>query len=197
MENFNIDRVPLTKNVVNDFFANVFKGEVAGLSNTTGLSYTLIYNLVHGRIHSLSVADYKRIFGEDPPRHEFARVNGRHFRSMVRLWLFLNDDVTEKDIYAEYYNDKRSLKKIDYRIFSGTTKTVEVGLERMMEKKFQKQGLDHEEIVEWIQDLDRHPRKDRQPYKKAKPLLEYLEKNLHVNPSCLLKSISVHPIRIV
>jgi len=186
MENLNKDRVPLTKHVVDEFFEHVFTGEVAGLSNAKGLSYTLIYNLVHGRIHSLSVADYRRIFGEDPPRKEIARVNGHYFRSMVKLWLFLNDDVTEKDIYREYYRGKRSLKKIDYRIFTGSTKTVEAGLEKMMEKKFLDQGLDREEIMGWNQDLNMRVPRERRPYKQVKPLLDYLKKTLKANPSHLL-----------
>ncbi len=186
MENVYTDRIYLTKRVLENFFNNVFTGEVTSFSNTKGLSYGLIYNLVHGRIHSLSVADYRRIFGEYPPGQEFARVNGHYFRSMVKLWLFLNDDVTEKDLYREYYQGKRSLKKIDYRIFSGSTKTVEAGLEKMMEGKFLQEGLDHEEIMEWIQDLDMLEHGERRPYKRVKPLLEYLEKSLHANPSYLL-----------
>ena len=46
---------------------NIFPGKVSELATVKGLSYTLIYNLVHGRIHSLSKSDYRRIFGEEPP----------------------------------------------------------------------------------------------------------------------------------
>lgn len=186
MEKLNTDRVHLTKNVMSHFLENIYTGEVSSLSDAMGLSYTLIYNLVHGRIHSLSVADYRRIFGEDPPRRLFARVDGRYFRAMVELWLFLHDEITEKDLYREYYKGKRSLKKIDYRIFSGSTKTVEAGLEKMMERKFLEQGLDREEIMEWIQDLNLSQERERVPYEQAKPGLDYLQKHLDASPSYLL-----------
>ena len=186
MENVSADRIHLTKAVMDKFFKHVFTGEITGFSQATGLSYGLIYNLVHGRIHSLSGADYRRIFGEDPPRQTFDRVNGHYFRSMVKLWVFLMGDVTERDLYREYYQNKRTMNKVDYRIFSGFTKTVEAGLEEMMERKFLQQGLDHEDIVEWIHELDSLTPGERRPYKQAKPFLDYLQKHLNANPSYLL-----------
>ena len=53
------------------------------MSKDRGLSYTLIYNLVRGRIRTLSARDYKIIFGEDPPLQEIERVDGEYFRKMV------------------------------------------------------------------------------------------------------------------
>jgi hypothetical protein len=131
-------------------FVGDLTGEVSGLSAHTGLPYGLIYNLVRGRIHSLSVAEYRRIFGETPPVQKQKRVKGDYFRGMVRLWMFLHQGTRGKDLYREFYLGRRSLKKVDYRIFSGATKTVEGRIERAMELKFLSQGLDRPQIMGWI-----------------------------------------------
>ena len=94
-------RIELTPNMIERFHEEIFEGDVSEFSAHRGLSYSLIYNLVHGRINSLSAADYRRIFGEDPPEQETQRVSGEAFRGMVRLWLFLNEHATKKDLYAE------------------------------------------------------------------------------------------------
>ena len=179
-------RIELTGEILKDFFDQVFRGEVAEFCAYRGLPYGLIYNLVHGRIASISASDYRRIFGEDPPEQEPKRVSGAYFRGMVRLWLFLNEEATEKDLYHEFYTGKRSVKKTDYRIFTGATKTVESRLERMMEKKFLDQCLCPEEIQRWIKELDREGRGDRVPFAALKPVLERLERNLQVHPTRLL-----------
>jgi hypothetical protein len=77
-------------------FSIIFEGNVPELSANKGLTYDLVYNLVHGRIRSLSVGDYRAIFGVDPPRHAQKRVNARYFRGMVRLRLFLNNKDTRR-----------------------------------------------------------------------------------------------------
>src|SRR4030042_4737537 len=134
-------RVVLTKEMLDDFFSRVFKGNVPELSATKVLTYDLVYNLVHGRIRSLSVGDYRAIFGVDPPRHAQKRVNARYFRGMVRLWLFLNNKATEADLYREF-NKGREFKKIDYRVFAGDkVRTVEARLERWMEQLFLSRGV--------------------------------------------------------
>ena len=179
-------RIELTGEILKHFFDEVFSGEVAEFSSYKGLPYGLIYNLVHGRISSISAADYRRIFGEDPPEQEPKRVNGQYFRGMVRLWLFLNEDASEKALYREFYGGKRSVKKTDYRIFSGLTKTVERRLERKMEQKLVEQGLSSEEIQSWINGLDRNREGGRVPFEALKPLLERLEERLKVHPTRLL-----------
>lgn len=52
------------------------------------------------------------IFGEEPPNQAVRRVSGAYFREMVQLWLFLNGDVSEADLYREFYRDK-NVKKVD------------------------------------------------------------------------------------
>jgi len=180
-------RVEITKDIRDRLFAGDLKGEISELSAHTGLPYGLIYNLVRGRIHSLSVAEYRRIFGETPPVKEQKRVKGDYFRGMVRLWMFLNRGVTEKDLYREFYLGRRSLKKADYRIFNGGTKTVEGRIEEAMEQKFLIQGLDRSQVIRWIQELDQSRGEERVPYEGAKPVLQFLHETLGVHPSRLLR----------
>jgi hypothetical protein len=183
---YDAPRVEITEALLDRLFTGGLKGEVSDLSVHTGLPYSLIYNLVRGRIHSLSPAEYRRIFGEAPPLQEQQRVKGEYFRGMVRLWMFLNKESTEKDLYRELHLGRRSVKKADYRIFSGATKTVEARLEKAMEQKFLSQGLDRSEIIRWILDLDRSRRQERVPYEEAKPLLQFLHESLGIHPSHLL-----------
>jgi hypothetical protein len=180
-------RVEITKEIRDRLFAGDLKGEVSELSAHTGLPYGLIYNLVRGRIHSLSVAEYRRIFGETPPDKEHRRVRGDYFRGMVRLWMFLNQGITEKDLYRELYQGRRSLKKADYRLFSGATKTVEGRLEHIMEQKFASLGLDRSEVIRWIREVDQSSRKQRVPYEEARPALLFLQETLRIHPTHLLR----------
>jgi hypothetical protein len=184
---YDAPRVEVTKALRDRLFTGDLKGEVSELSAQTGLPYGLIYNLVRGRIHTLSPAEYRRIFGEAPPLQEQKRVKGEYFRGMVRLWMFLNQGSTEKDLYRELHQGRKSVEKADYRIFSGATKTVEARFEKAMEQKFLSQGLDRAEIIRWIQELDRSRRKARVPYKEAKPLLQFLHEALGIHPAHLLR----------
>jgi hypothetical protein len=169
-------RVVLTKDMFDDFFERVFKGNVPELSATKGLTYDLVYNLVHGRIRSLSVGDYRAIFGVDPPLYAQKRVNARYFRGMVRLWLFLNNKDTEADLYREF-NKGREFKKIDYRVFAGDkVRTVEARLERWMEQMFLSRGFGREDIENGIAEMKSGRYEEKIPYVNLKPLLEYLAK---------------------
>lgn len=182
-------RIALTDRIRRNFFDNIFPGKVSELAHVKGLSYTLVYNLVHGRIHSLSKSDYRRIFGEEPPYQVPKRVDGEIFRGMVRLWLFMNDDITEADLYEGFYKD-RKFKRVDYRIFSGEIRTVDPRLERIMEEKFLNHGFDRSEIERGIQELDRRSEEERLDYEEIKPALDYLEDALEVNPSRILNQWS-------
>lgn len=185
----NRQRIELTDRMLKKFFKNIFTGTVAGFASTRGLSYTLVYNMVHGRIHSLSAKDYRKIFEEDPPHQLPKRVEGDRFRRMVRLWLFLNDDIAEVDLYKEFYPDK-NFKKVDYRIFNGEIGTVELRLERIMENKFISYGFDQSEIEEGIVELDLMDVEERVPYEEIKPVLDYLKETLEINPSHILNQWS-------
>jgi hypothetical protein len=180
-----LTRIELTDEILQDFIENVYEGDISQVSMERGLPYSLIYNMVHGRIHSISAENYRILFGQEPPLETQRRVDGTYFRGMVRLWLFLNEDSTEKKLYEEFYPSKR-IRKVDYRIFSGMTKSVEKGLERLMEEKFLSQGFSRQDISEWIDDLDQNRIKERVPYDDIKPLLDYLEETLQVNPTRVL-----------
>jgi hypothetical protein len=171
--------------MLNEFFDNIFQGRISKLSKDRGLSYTLVYNLAHGRIHTLSARDYKIIFGEDPPLNESDRVDGKYFRQMVKLWLFLNDDVTEADLYREFYPRKK-FSRVDYRIFTGDVKTVPSRFEKLLEKKFLDQGFQQTEIKQYIEELSLTSYNDRIFYNDLKPTLEYLENKLDVHPGRIL-----------
>jgi hypothetical protein len=182
-------RIKLTDGIIRNFFDKIFPGTISELATVKGLSYTLVYNLVHGRIHSLSKSDYRRIFGDEPPYQVPKRVDGNFFRDMVRLWLFLNDDITESDLYEEFHKGKK-FKRVDYRIFSGEIRTVHRRLERIMEEKFLDHGFARPEIERGIQELDRMGEEERVDYEEIRPVLEYLEDALDVNPSRILKQWS-------
>jgi hypothetical protein len=182
-------RIVLTKKMMGEFFTKIFKGDVPELSAVTGLPYDLVYNLVHGRIRSLSVSDYRTIFGDEPPRQAQKRVGARYFREMVKLWLFLNPDGTEAELYREF-NEGRSFKKIDYRIFSGSkVKTVSAEAERWMEEKFLGQGFERAEIEGGIAEIESTGYEEKVPYSNIKPLLEYLE-NIGVSATKILNQWS-------
>jgi hypothetical protein len=181
----NENRIRLTESMLKVFLHDILHETISEFAVKTGLSYQLIYNLAHGRIHSLSKRDYRIIFGEDPPFQEPERIDGSFFRGMVRLWLFLNEGITEARIYKEFHQDK-AFARVDYRIFSGEVKTVPSRLEKFMERKFVPQGLDRREIRNWILELDRLKDEERVPYEEIKPFLDYIEYTLAVNPSLIL-----------
>jgi hypothetical protein len=169
-------RIVLTKKMMEEFFTKVFKGDVPELSAAKGLPYDLVYNLVHGRIRSLSEEDYRAIFGDEPPRQARKRVGARYFRGMVKLWLFLNRDGTEAELYREF-NQGRRFKKVDYRVFSGSkVKSVSAEAERWMEEKFLGQGFKRNEIEEGIAEIESIGYEEKIPYAKIKPVLDYLER---------------------
>lgn len=185
MEDTAQPRVHITEEIFNYFFLNILRGTVSEFAHGKGLPYTLVYNLVHGRIKSISALDYERIFGEKPTDRQLQRVDGKYFRDMVRLWLYLNHDAKKKDLYKEFYPDKR-FKKVDSRIFSGKVKTIEIRLEKAMEQKFFDQGIDRPEIRTLIAELQRSQYEERFPYEAAKPVLESLEQTFDISPSCVL-----------
>jgi len=185
MEDTDQSRVHITEEIFSHFFLNILTGTVSEFAHGKGLPYSLVYNLVHGRIKSISARDYERIFGEKPLDRQLQRVDGNYFRDMVRLWLFLNDDAKKKDLYKEFYPGKR-FKKVDSRIFSGKVKTIEIRLEKAMEQKFFDQGLDRPEIRTWIAELQRSQYEERVPYKAAKPVLASLQQIFDISPSCVL-----------
>lgn len=181
----NQPRIWLTQEIMENFSSEVFKENISSLAREKGLPYTLVYNLIRGRIRSLSFEDYRILFGEEPPPQNPKRVNGDYFRGMVRLWLFLNEDISQADLYRELYPAKRK-SYVDYRIFHGEVKSVEAGVERIMEQKFFNHGFERSEIKKWIEEHDLIEDKERVLYEEIKPLLDYLKGHLGVNPTQIL-----------
>ncbi len=181
----NQPRIRLTKEILENFLGQVFKGNISALAREKGLPYTLLYNLICGRIRSLSLKDYRILFEEEPPPQNPERVDGHYFRGMVRLWLFLNQDISKADLYRELYPTKKT-NYVDYRIFHGEVKSVEAGIERIMEKKFLDHGFERSEIEKWVEEYDSIEDKERVLYEEIKPLLDYLKSHLGVNPTQIL-----------
>ena len=156
------------------------------LANRTGLPYMLVYNIVHGRVKSISDRHYRALFGEAPLPRVPKKVDGAAFRAMSALWLFLNDDVTKADLYREFYGEGHP-KKPDPRIFNGQIRTVEFRLERIMRKKFSDAGVDGQQLDRWIDELETLPHDDRVPYGRIRPVLLFLQDQLGVHPTSILK----------
>jgi hypothetical protein len=178
-------RVELNEEILKKILKRISSGRISEVADDIGLPYDLAYNLVHGRINSLSAENYKLIFGEAPPKQAIKRVSGGYFKEMVKLWLFLNDDVSEADLYWEFYRNK-DVKKVDYRIFSEVTQTVEKKIERAMEQKFIDQGFYRPDIKELIRELHLMEKQERVLYKDIKPILKFLEETLEINPTRIL-----------
>jgi hypothetical protein len=181
----NQPRTRVTQEILDIFLGKVFRGNISDLAREKGLPYTLVYNLMCGRIRSLSFKDYRILFGDDPPPQDPERVKGDYFRGMVRLWLFLNEDISQADLYRELYPTKKT-SYVDYRIFHGEVKSVEAGVERIMEKKFLDQGFKRSEIRKWIEEHDLMADEERILYEEIKPLLDYLKGHLGINPTQIL-----------
>ena len=178
-------RVQLNEEILKKILKRISSGRVSEVADDIGLPYDLAYNLVHGRISSLSEENYKLIFGEDPPKQALKRVSGAYFKEMVQLWLFLNGDVSEADLYWEFYRNK-DVKKVDYRIFSEVTQTVEKTIEHAMEQKFIDQGFNGSDIKEMIRELKLLEKEERVLYKDIKPILSFLADTLEINPTRIL-----------
>ncbi len=179
-------RIILTDRVFNHFFTNIYKESVSELSRRTGLPYRLIYNVVNRRIKSVSAREYRLIFKEIPPPQLIQKVDGNFFREMVTLWLFLHDHETKSDLYRDVFG-KRETKRVDYRIFSGKTRTIDIELERIMEAKFLEYGLDRKTTMEWIIELNQSNNDGRVAYSQIEPVLRYLEETAGIHPSSILK----------
>lgn len=178
-------RVTLTDKDL-EHLARIHAGDaVPMLTKRSGLPYMLVYNVVHGRVKSISDRHYRMLFGEPPPHRHLQKVDGSLFRQMARLWLFLNDDLTQSDLYREYYGTEHP-RKPDLRIFSGKTRMVDAGLERFMHRKFADAGIDEALLDQWLQEMDTLPRQERVSYGKIQPVLQYLKAHLGVHPTAVL-----------
>lgn len=162
------------------------KGQtVSDMAKRTGLPYLLIYNIIHRRVKSLSARHYRIIFGESPPVQNQKKTDGRHFREMVELWLFLNEGVTKSDLYWEFCGHDRT-KRVDYRLFTGQTRSVDPAFAQHMENKFSASGIDPVTLRRWAGEYRQVAREDLIAYERVRPLLMYLKDALGVHPTTVL-----------
>ena len=158
---------------------------VSALAERTGLPYMQVYNIVNGRVKSISDRHYRVLFGQAPPPREPKKVDGSAFRAMVDLWLFLNDDITRSDLSRYFYGDEHP-KKPDLRIFSGQVRTVAPSLEQAMRKKFSDAGVDGPLLDRWLDELDTMPPGGRVAYHRIRPVLHFIRDALGVHPTAIL-----------
>ena len=158
---------------------------VSALARRAGLPYLLIYNIVHRRIKSISTRHFRLIFGQSPPLQVQQKTDGTRFRKMVALWLFLNDSATKADLYREYYGPSHT-KRVDYRLFSGQTGSVDPGLVRHMEDKFMRSGIDLDTVRSWADEFAHWDRETLIDYRRVRPLIQYLHDALGVHPTTVL-----------
>ncbi len=158
----------------------------AVLAKHVELPYMLVYNIVQGRVKSVSDRHYRMLFGEVPPCREPKQVDGTAFRAMVELWLFLDTGVSRSDLYREFYSQE-SLQKIDYRIFNGRTRKVDVRLARFMREKFLDAGIDEQLLERWLAERELLPRDNWVSYDRIRPVLLFLRDELGLHPTSVLK----------
>ena len=164
---------------------SAFKHKIPETARLAGLPYLLVYNIVHGRVRSLSAHDYRKLFREAPPPQEPHKVDGAFFRQMVRLWLYLNGDTSQADLYREFFGTHHT-KRVDYRIFNGQVKTVSIRLEGAMLKKFAETGLDRSAVERWIEEFESQEKPGRIAYERIRPILFFLQSTLNVSPTAIL-----------
>ncbi len=178
---------PTEKNLA--FLQNeVDAASVSSVARRAGLPYLLVYNVVHGRVNTLSALNYRKLFRQEPPRDALFKVDGAYFRAMVDLYLYLMDGVTKADLFREFYPGSRS-RKIDYRIFNGQTPMVDFRLAKLMEEKLAAQGLDPDTVRQWVVEHKRTAVPDRVPYSAIRPALGYLKRELGIHPTFLLDQV--------
>lgn len=178
-------RVKLTASMLEHLTERIKGLSVAELAERTGLPYLLIYNIVHRRIKSLSARHYQMIFGSHPPPQEQKKTDGTYFRELVDLWLLLNEGVSKSDLYWEFYGAGHT-KRVDYRIFTGQTKSVDPEFVRRMEDKFSAGGIDRDTARRWAHEYAEEKREDPVAYERVRPLLIFLHAALGVHPTTVL-----------
>ena len=178
-------RIEITEQNLKHLFEIHAPLSVPALARRTGLSYIQVYNIVHGRVRSISDRHYRMLFGQAPPPGKPQKIDGTAFRAMVELWLFLNADITRSDLSRDFCGEKYP-KKPDLRIFSGQIRTVAPRLERIMRKKFSDAGVDGNTLRQWLDELEMLPPSGRVPYHRIRPVLQFVRDALGVHPTAIL-----------
>ena len=167
---------------------NVDAASVSSVARRADLPYLLAYNIVHGRVKSMSARNYRKLFRQEPPRETLLKVDGAYFRAMAELYLYLMDGITKADLFREFYPGQ-SARKIDYRIFNGQMPKVDFRLVEIMERKFSAQGLNPDTVRGWILEHKRTAFPGRVNYSEIRPALRYLQDELGVHPTFLLDQV--------
>lgn len=178
-------RINLTKRDIDHLYEVNGTESVAGLANRTGLPYLLIYNIVRRRVRSVSPRHYTMLFGNPAPAQVPLKVDGRAFRAMAELWLFINDGSTRAELYRELVG-LESHQRVDHRIFSGKINTVDQRLEHAMRQKFLEAGIDEPLLGQWLDEFEALPSAHRVPYAAIRPTLDYLKEKLGLHPTSVL-----------
>ena len=179
-------RIPVVQRDLKQLFANYGTDSALELAKRSGLPYSLVYNVVHGRVQTVSNQHYIKLFGKPAPRQAPMKVDGTLFRAMADLWLFLNDGVTRADLYRELLDLGPSVT-VDHRIFNSKVKTVSAKLEHAMQKKFIDVGIDGPLLKQWLDEFDELDQDDWVPYSQIRPILAYIESRLGVHPTAVLR----------
>lgn len=181
-------RIKLTDQIKERFTDRVFNRSVGDIVKRTGLPYMLVYNVVHRRVKSISQRNFRLIFQEEPPLQTPRKVDGRTFRNMVRLWLYLEGEHTKKELYHDLYPE-RMAKKPDFRTFTGRVATVDATVEQKMLRRFQANGLEAEEVFRWIDEMMAAPLDERIPYSRIRPHLLFLKEKIGIHPNAVLNQL--------
>ena len=178
-------RVALTDDLRRRFASSVFSQPAPVVAKRFGLPYLLAYNIVNGRVSSITERHYRLLFGEDPPERQILQVTSDYFRDMVELWLYLNDETTKLDLYRDLFAG-RDVERPDYRVFTGHIKTVPPEVEHRMEQKFLESGIDLKTMLHWIETFRQIPKRERVPYRRIRPHLLFLQEHAGIHPSAIL-----------
>jgi len=180
-------RIQLTDEIIERHKKTVFEQPPALLAKKTGLPYLLVYNVVHGRVRSLSRRHYARLFQEVPPAQIPDKVDGTFFRQMVDLWRYLDETETREALYVYLVGQKPRTR--DDRIFTGRIKTVDYQLEQRMVDRFARAGVDRNTLMQWIAEFTQLEPEPRMPYARIRPLLTYLRDRLDIHPNAILNQL--------
>ncbi|MDJ0781566.1 MAG: hypothetical protein QNJ22_06315 [Desulfosarcinaceae bacterium] len=179
-------RVKLTPRIRAAFQERLSATTISALARETGIPYIRVYNIMKNRVASVSERHYRLLMRDTPPRQKPVRIDATVFRRLVRLWRFLNPEVSKADLFRELQGH-RAYKKVDYRLFNGQVATVAPRFEAIMRSKFHAAGIDDATVAEWVDELDgKEVAADRVPYAKIRPLLLFLKHAVGIRPTPLL-----------
>ena len=178
-------RIFLTEMDLKRLFQINTSQSASSIAKRSGLPYMLVYNVIHGRVRSVSHRHYTLLFGGPPPPQAPIRIDGQRFREMVELWLFLNDGITRSALYRELFG-LSPMEKVDHRILSGKINTIDGRLEHAMQQKFKVQGVEASLLDQWLTEFAALSPTERVPYSRLRSTLNYIEEKLGLHPTAVL-----------